>query len=107
MNKRQDILPAAEKLFYIHGLHASSTDPLCAEARVSTRTFYCYFPSCEKLTLCVMQARQQRFFAELYPPHHPQAISHLFKDLKQWLLRVFWVSVQEKVTANASSSAKN
>lgn len=85
MNKRQDILQAAERLFYSNGFHATSTDQICSEAGVSTRTFYRYFPSRETLTLCVMEARQERFFAQLLPPQHPQAVSWLFKVLEQWM----------------------
>ncbi len=84
MKKRQDILQAAERLFYRNGFHATSTDQICSEAGVSTRTFYRYFPSRETLTLRVMEARKERFFAQLLPAGHPQAVSSLFKVLEQW-----------------------
>ena len=85
MNKCHDILQAAEALFYTHGFHATSTDQICAAARVSTRTFYRYFPSREMLTQCVMEERQTRFFADLYTPVHPQAVNKLFAVLEQWM----------------------
>ncbi len=85
MNKQQDILQAAERLFYTNGFHATSTDLICSEAQVSTRTFYRYFPSRETLTLRVMEERQKRFFADLHPPQHPEAVSKLFDVLEQWI----------------------
>ncbi|MEG3132505.1 TetR/AcrR family transcriptional regulator [Rouxiella sp. T17] len=85
MNKRDDILQAAEKLFYTHGFHPTSTDQICAAARVSTRTFYRYFPSREMLTKCVMEERQTRFFGDLHPSDHPQAVNKLFAVLEKWM----------------------
>ncbi|WP_307744888.1 TetR family transcriptional regulator [uncultured Pantoea sp.] len=84
MKKRDDIIQAAERLFYTHGFHATSTDQLCREAGVSTRTFYHYFPSREAMTAAVMAAREQRFMAELLPAHQPEAIAQLFSVLASW-----------------------
>lgn len=86
MDKKQDILQAAERLFYNNGFHATSTDRICSEAGVSTRTLYRYFPSREILTQCVMEERKNRFFAALQPPGHPEAIGTLFRVLEQWML---------------------
>lgn len=85
MNKKQDILQAAERLFYLNGFHATSTDRICREAGVSTRTLYRYFPSREILTAAVMTARSERFFADLFLPTHPNAISQLFIVLGKWM----------------------
>lgn len=85
MNKKQDILQAAEQLFYLNGFHATGTDRICREAGVSTRTLYRYFPSREVLTSAVMTARSERFFADLFLPTHPDAISQLFIVLGKWV----------------------
>ncbi|AMG58514.1 TetR/AcrR family transcriptional regulator [Pantoea vagans] len=85
MKKRDDILQAAERLFYTHGFHATSTDQLCREAGVSTRTLYHHFASREALTAAVLDAREQRFMADLLPPEQPEAIAHLFKVLGEWM----------------------
>ncbi len=85
MQKRNDILQAAERLFYANGFHATSTDRICEEAGVSTRTLYRHFPSREALTEAVMHHRQQRFFADLLAADDPQAISQLFAVLAQWM----------------------
>lgn len=84
MQKRQDIINAAERLFYSNGFHGTSTDRICSEAGVSTRTFYRYFPSREQLTEAVMLERKQRFFSALSAPDHPQAIEQLFAELGRW-----------------------
>lgn len=84
MKKRNDIIQAAERLFYASGFHATSTDQICREAGVSTRTLYHHFASREALTAAVMQAREQRFMAELLAPGHPDAIAQLFRVLGEW-----------------------
>lgn len=84
MKKKQDILETAERLFYASGFHAINTDRICSEARVSTRTFYRYFPSREALTAAVMDARETRFFSALHASDHPQAIPRLFEVLASW-----------------------
>jgi AcrR family transcriptional regulator len=85
MDKRNDILRAAERLFYNNGFHATSTDHICSEANVSTRTLYRYFPSRESLTASVMEQRKNRFFSALYPAEHVEAIDQLFRELKRWM----------------------
>jgi len=85
MNKKQDIIQAAERLFYLNGFQATSTDHICREAGVSTRTLYRYFPSREALTAAIMHARRERFFSALCPSDDPQAISHLFDVMGNWM----------------------
>ncbi|WP_277976305.1 TetR/AcrR family transcriptional regulator [Pantoea endophytica] len=85
MKKKLDIINAAERLFYLNGFHAISTDRICSEANVSTRTLYRYFPSREALTAAVLEARQDRFFAALQSPEHPQAVSHMFDAMADWM----------------------
>lgn len=85
MKKEQDILQAAERLFYANGFHATSTDRICSEAGVSTRTLYRYFPSREMLTEAVMNERKDRFFAALHPVEHPAAVDQLFRVLGTWM----------------------
>ena len=84
MKKRNDIIQAAERLFYTHGFHATSTDQLCREAGVSTRTLYHHFASREALTSAVLNAREQRFMADLLPSQQPEAIAQLFVVLGDW-----------------------
>ncbi|WP_369788083.1 TetR/AcrR family transcriptional regulator [Rouxiella sp. WC2420] len=85
MNKKRDILQAAERLFYLNGFHATSTDNICSEAGVSTRTLYRYFPTREALTATILDERRKRFFSELCDPRHPDSISHLFDVMGNWM----------------------
>ena len=85
MNKKQDIIQAAERLFYLNGLHATSTDKICNESGVSTRTLYRYFPSRDALTMEILDTRLKRFFSGLYPPEHPDSISQLFDFMGRWM----------------------
>lgn len=85
MDKKRDIIQAAERLFYSNGFHATSTDRICAEAGVSTRTLYRYFPSREALTEAVMEARQTRFFGALPAAGQPESIARLFTELGKWM----------------------
>lgn len=78
-------MQTAERLFYNNGFHATSTDRICSDAGVSTRTLYRYFPTREVLTVCVLEARKKRFFAPLHPSHHPQAIAKLFSVMEEWM----------------------
>ncbi|MBZ6393456.1 MULTISPECIES: TetR/AcrR family transcriptional regulator [Pantoea] len=84
MKKRNDIIQAAERLFYASGFHATSTDQICRAAGVSTRTLYHHFSSREALTAAVMDAREQRFMADLWMPQQPEAIARLFQVLGEW-----------------------
>ncbi|BAN96495.1 hypothetical protein E05_17290 [Plautia stali symbiont] len=85
MRKKQHILNAAERLFYNNVFHATCTDYICREAKVSTRTLYQHFPSRELLTAAVMTARRQRFADLLSEPDDPAAISQLFSVQEQWM----------------------
>lgn len=85
MKKKLDIINAAERLFYLNGFHAISTDRICSEANVSTRTLYRHFPSREALTAAVLETRQDRFFAALPPPEHAQAVSQMFDVMADWM----------------------
>ena len=85
MNKKQDIMQAAERLLYLNGFHATSTDNICSAAGVSSRTLYRYFPTREALTAAIMDERRNRFFFELCPQEHPESISHLFDVMENWM----------------------
>jgi TetR/AcrR family transcriptional repressor of mexJK operon len=54
--KRQQILPAASRLFTQRGLDGTTMDAVAAAAGVSKQTLYRYFPSKEQLLIAVMRA---------------------------------------------------
>jgi TetR/AcrR family transcriptional regulator, mexJK operon transcriptional repressor len=53
--KRDQILAGARRVFLRHGFAAASTDAIAAEAKVSKRTLYVYYPSKEELFADVMR----------------------------------------------------
>ena len=55
MAKRDQILAGARRVFLRDGFAAASTDAIAAEAKVSKRTIYVYYPSKEALFVGVMR----------------------------------------------------
>lgn len=53
--KRDQILSGARLVFLRNGFAAASTDAIAAEARVSKRTLYAYYPSKEELFVDVLR----------------------------------------------------
>jgi len=53
--KRDQILAGARRVFLRNGFAAASTDAIAAEAKVSKRTLYVYYPSKEELFADVMR----------------------------------------------------
>jgi AcrR family transcriptional regulator len=53
--KRDQILAGARRVFLRDGFAASSTDAIAAEAKVSKRTLYVYYPSKEELFVDVLR----------------------------------------------------
>ncbi len=53
--KREQILAGARRVFLRDGFAAASTDAIAAEAKVSKRTLYVYYPSKEELFADVMR----------------------------------------------------
>jgi len=53
--KRDQILAGARRVFLRDGFAAASTDAIAAEAKVSKRTLYVYYPSKEDLFVDVLQ----------------------------------------------------
>jgi AcrR family transcriptional regulator len=53
--KRDQILAGARRVFLSDGFAAASTDAIAAEAKVSKRTLYVYYPSKEELFAGVMR----------------------------------------------------
>ena len=57
MKPAERILAAADKLFYAQGIRAVGVDTVAAEAGVSKRTLYNYFPSKDALIAAYLTAR--------------------------------------------------
>jgi AcrR family transcriptional regulator len=56
-NCRDRILDAADRLFYLQGIRAIGVDTIAAEADVSKRTLYNYFPSKDALIAAYLEHR--------------------------------------------------
>jgi AcrR family transcriptional regulator len=61
------ILAAANKLFYLHGIHAVGVDAVAAEAAVSKRTLYNHYPTKDDLIAAYLVAR----FRQIEPSDAP------------------------------------
>ena len=63
----EKILAAADKLFYLQGIRAIGVDTVAAEAGVSKRTLYNYYPSKDHLIAAYLTAR----FKQMAPSDAP------------------------------------
>lgn len=69
------ILAAADKLFYRKGIRAIGVDTIAAEARVSKRTLYNYYPSKDALIAAYLSARFQPL-----PPSDAPALEQILRN---------------------------
>lgn len=60
-NTRDQILDAAERCFYEHGITATGVDALAEEAGVSKRTLYNHFGSKDAVVTAYLQRREDRW----------------------------------------------
>jgi AcrR family transcriptional regulator len=81
VSPRERILAAADKLFYGHGIRAVGVDAVAAEADVSKRTLYAYFPSKDDLIAAYLQGRF-RYIAPSDAPAREQILG-VFDRLEQ------------------------
>lgn len=63
--KKEDLLQAAEKLFYVHGFHSIGLKRVIEEAGVAIMTLYNHFGSKEELIAEMLKRRESRYFARL------------------------------------------
>lgn len=63
--KKQDILTAAERLFYDYGFRGVGLKQIIQEANVATMTLYNHFYSKDKLVEAVLQQRESRYWQYL------------------------------------------
>jgi AcrR family transcriptional regulator len=61
MDKRQQLIETAFRLFYQHGIHAVGVNQILEEAKVAKKTLYTHFESKEKLLEAVLEYRDARF----------------------------------------------
>ncbi len=64
-SKREDVLEAADRCFYEHGIAATGVDAIAEAAGVSKRTLYNHFPSKDDLLEHYLSWREDRWRARL------------------------------------------
>ncbi|MGL6259319.1 TetR/AcrR family transcriptional regulator [Vibrio sp. WXL210] len=62
MSKKDDLLQAAERLFYQEGFHRTGVAKIAQQANTTQRTLYKHFPSKESLILAIMEQREARYW---------------------------------------------
>lgn len=60
--KKEDLLIAAERLFYTHGFHAIGLKAIVQEAGVALMTLYNHFESKEELILEILNRREETYY---------------------------------------------
>lgn len=61
MDKRQQLIETAFRLFYQQGIHAVGVNQILEEAKVAKKTLYTHFASKDKLLEAVLDYRDARF----------------------------------------------
>ncbi|WFS03578.1 TetR/AcrR family transcriptional regulator [Rhizobium tumorigenes] len=86
MDKRNDIIAGAERIFETQGFRGPGVDGILAPSRASTRTLYKHFGNRDGLVIAVLERRHNDFMARLYsrgPDADP--IGDLFDIQEQWM----------------------
>ncbi|HSA58315.1 MAG TPA: TetR/AcrR family transcriptional regulator [bacterium] len=65
LNKREEIIQRAFKIFYDGGFHATGVDTLLADSGISKRTLYKYFRSKEELIAAIVEHYQNLLFQDV------------------------------------------
>ena len=95
--KRDQILAGARRVFLRDGFAAASTDAIAAEAKVSKRTLYVYYPSKEELFAGVMreltienpQTRALESMEEMTPGSEEELRRDLLELAKKMVVTIF------------------
>jgi len=85
MNKRDQILATAERLFNQQGFHATGIDQIVREAGATPRTLYRHFLTKEHLIIEVLQQREKRFLEQIQQHGSGETgLTSLFTELERW-----------------------
>lgn len=74
---RQALMAAAHRRFHRYGFEATTIDEICADAEVSRRSFFRYFPDKGALVFPQRAERLQRFLDLLLEPESPDPLANL------------------------------
>ncbi len=81
MDKRAELIAAADRLFDRHGFMATSMDQLTDAAGMSSRTLYKHIGSKTELIVAVLAERHQRFMRRM----EVESVDALFAALEKWV----------------------
>jgi len=84
LNKREEIIRRAFKIFYDEGFHATGVDSLLADSGISKRTLYKYFHSKEELIAAIVEHYQKVLFEDV-----PKEMLKRSNDPKEQILYLF------------------
>jgi AcrR family transcriptional regulator len=86
MDKRNEMIAAAARVFDAEGFRGVGIDRVIAASGASTRTVYKHFGSRDGLVIAVLEARHQAFMALLRAqPASVDPVGSLFDCLKTWM----------------------
>ncbi|URQ62277.1 TetR/AcrR family transcriptional regulator [Pantoea alhagi] len=86
MNKRNEIIVGAARIFEAEGFRGVGVDRVIAPVGVSTRTLYKHFGTRDGLVIAVLEARHRAFMARLEEETtNADPIGSLFDTLQCWL----------------------
>ncbi len=83
MDKRAELIAAADRLFDRHGFMATSMDQLTEAAGMSSRTLYKHIGSKTDLIVAVLAERHQRFMRQMEV--EVESVDALFAALENWV----------------------
>lgn len=89
MEKQEQLIRTAFKLFYTRGVHAVGINLVLAESGIAKKTLYNHFPSKEHLVEAVVRYRDRKYLAWLTSrlddvPQGKPALLELFNALDDW-----------------------
>lgn len=86
MDKRDEIIAGAARMFDAEGFRGIGIDRVIAPSGASTRTLYKHFGSRDGLVIAVLEQRHQAFMAQLQAqPLHNDPVAVLFDVLRHWI----------------------
>lgn len=89
MNKTQEKIAARlEQAFAVHGFAELGVADLRAQADVSLRTLYKYFPSREDMVLAALEHRHARYLAFIFselPENRDDVLAVIFERIGAWM----------------------
>lgn len=86
MDKRDEIIAGAMRLFDAEGFRGIGIDRVIAPSGASTRTLYKHFGSRDGLVIAVLEQRHHTFMAQLQAqPLHQDPVGVLFDVLGHWI----------------------